>query len=59
MGTNDKLSKDENDVSVIPTLFRNMIGSLLYLIASRPDIFLVLEFVLDIRLILKNHTLQL
>ena len=38
MGTNDKLSKDENDVSVDPTLFRSMIGSLLYLTASRPDI---------------------
>ena len=38
MGTNDKLSKDENGVSIDPTLFRSMIGSLLYLIASRPDI---------------------
>ena len=39
MGTNDKLSKDENGVSIDPTLFRSMIGSLLYLIASRPDIY--------------------
>ena len=38
MGTNDKLSKDENSVSIDPTLFRSMIGSLLYLTASRPDI---------------------
>ena len=30
MGTNDKLSKDDNGVSVDPTLFRSMIGSLLY-----------------------------
>ena len=37
-GTNDKLSKDENGVSIDPTLFRSMIGSLLYLTASRPDI---------------------
>ena len=36
--TNDKLSKDENGVSVDPTFFRSMIGSLLYLIVSRPDI---------------------
>ena len=38
MRTNDKLSKDENGVSIDPTLFRSMIGSLLYLTASRPDI---------------------
>ena len=38
MGTNDKLSKDENGICVDPTLFRSMIGSLLYLTASRPDI---------------------
>ena len=30
MGTNDKLSKDDNGVSIDPTLFRSMIGSLLY-----------------------------
>ena len=38
MGTNDKLSKDENSISIDPTLFRSMIESLLYLNASRPDI---------------------
>ena len=38
MGTNDKLSKDENGISVDPILFKSMIGSLLYLTASRPDI---------------------
>ena len=38
MRTNEKLSKDENGVPVDPTLYRIMIGSLLYLIASRPDI---------------------
>ncbi|KAK6164040.1 hypothetical protein DH2020_000904 [Rehmannia glutinosa] len=38
MGTNDKLSKDENGTPIDPTLYRSMIGSLLYLIASRPYI---------------------
>ncbi|KAK6119491.1 hypothetical protein DH2020_046768 [Rehmannia glutinosa] len=38
MGTNDKLSKDENGTPIDPTLYRSMIGSLLYLTASRPDI---------------------
>ena len=38
MGTNEKLSKDDNGVPVDPTLYRSMIGSLLYLTASRPDI---------------------
>ena len=33
-----KLSKDENGVKVEQSLYRSMIGSLLYLTASRPDI---------------------
>ena len=38
MGSNIKLTKDENGVSVDPSLYRSMTGSLLYLIASRPYI---------------------
>jgi hypothetical protein len=36
--THVKISKDENGVSVDQSLYRSMIGSLLYLTASRPDI---------------------
>ena len=39
MSTTLKLSKDKDRVSVYPTFYWCMIGSLLYLIASRPDIF--------------------
>lgn len=38
MSTTTKLSKDTDGVSVDQTLYRSMIGSLLYLTASRPDI---------------------
>ncbi|XP_062104185.1 uncharacterized mitochondrial protein AtMg00810-like [Humulus lupulus] len=38
MSTTLKLSKDEQGVKVEPTLYRSMIGNLLYLIASRPNI---------------------
>jgi len=36
--THLKLSKDENGVAVDQSLYRSMIGSLLYLTSSRPDI---------------------
>ncbi|XP_058758414.1 secreted RxLR effector protein 161-like [Vicia villosa] len=36
--THQKLSKDEGGISVDQSLYRSMIGSLLYLTASRPDI---------------------
>ncbi|CAM8917132.1 unnamed protein product [Rhodiola kirilowii] len=38
MSPNDSLTKDESSPQVDPTLYRGMIGSLLYLTASRPDI---------------------
>ena len=57
ISTTLKLSKDENRVSVDPTLYRTMIGRLLYLTASHPDISLV--FVQDIKQIQKSPTLQL
>ncbi|XP_024196341.1 uncharacterized mitochondrial protein AtMg00810-like [Rosa chinensis] len=38
MSTTTKLHEDQEGKSVDPTLFRSMIGSLLYLTASRPDI---------------------
>jgi len=38
MATTTKLNKDEQGINVDIKLYRNMIGSLLYLTASRPDI---------------------
>ncbi|XP_071724406.1 uncharacterized mitochondrial protein AtMg00810-like [Rutidosis leptorrhynchoides] len=38
MGTNEHLSKDIEGEDADPTLYRSMIGSLLYLCASRPDL---------------------
>nr|GEU57891.1 uncharacterized mitochondrial protein AtMg00810-like [Tanacetum cinerariifolium] len=38
MSTEIKLTKDDEDVSMDSTKYRGMIGSLLYLTASRPDI---------------------
>lgn len=39
LGTNQKIFKDKEGVSVDPTLCRSMIGSLLYLTTSRPDVY--------------------
>ncbi|KAG9442758.1 hypothetical protein H6P81_018612 [Aristolochia fimbriata] len=38
MSTTDRICRDENGTPTDPTLYRCMIGSLLYLTASRPDI---------------------
>ena len=41
MATTTKLDKDEQGINVDIKLYRSMIGSLLYLTASRPDMFSV------------------
>ena len=57
MATTTKLEKDDQGKSVDIRLYRSMIGSLLYLTASWPDImFSVCVFVLDSNLVLKNPT---
>ena len=38
MSSSTKLNVDSSGVEVSPTLYRSIIGSLFYLIASRPDI---------------------
>ena len=55
MPSNGYLNQDEGDKSVDQTLYRSMIGSLLYLTASRPDImFSVCVYELDFKLILRK-----
>ena len=38
MSSSTKLNVDSSGVEVSPTLYRSIIGSLLYLIANKPDI---------------------
>ena len=58
MSTACYLDKDEIDQSIDIKKYRGMIGSLLYLSASRPDImFSVCVCVLDFNQISKNHIL--
>ena len=55
MSTSTELNSDEWVKLVDIKLYRSMIGPLLYLTASRPDI-MVFARVLGFNLILKNHT---
>ena len=56
MAANAKLANDPPGEFIDVTLYRSMIGCLLYLTASRLDMPLVLVFVLDFNLIIKFHT---
>ena len=55
MSPNVKLTMDLLGKSVDPSLYRSMIGSFLYLLLVNLTLVTVLECVLDIRLIPKNH----
>ena len=56
MAKNAKLTNDPSGESVDVTLYRSMIGCLLYLTTSRPDIAFSVVFILDFNLILKFLT---
>ena len=56
IATRTKLDKDDQGKSVDIRLYRSMIDSLLYLIASSRTLCLVCVFVLDSNLVLKNPT---
>ena len=53
MATGIQISKDQRGKEVDCTMYRGMIGSLLYLTASRPDIMMYVS-VLDISLVLES-----
>ena len=55
MNTSTKLDKDEGGKCVDYKHYRLMIGSFLYLIASKSDIMFSVAWVLDINHVLKNH----
>jgi hypothetical protein len=57
MGTNGHLDLDTGGKSVDQKVYRSMIGSLLYLCASRPDIMLYVCMVQGSRQILRKFTL--
>ena len=55
MATNVRLDEDSNGIDVDQTMYRGMIGSLLYLTASNSILLLVLVYVLDFNQTQKNH----
>jgi hypothetical protein len=57
MGTDGHVNLNKGGKSVDQKAYWSMIGSLLYLCASRPDIMLVYACVLDFNLTLGNVTL--
>lgn len=56
MSTSVKLGRDPSGKSVNSTLYRSMIGSLLYFTANRLDIAFSVSVVQGSRLILRNPT---
>lgn len=59
MGTNSKLDIDDSSSMVNETIYRGIIGSLLYLIASRPNILFSVVCVLGFKIVPKSLTLKL
>ena len=59
MPTNGHLCTEENGKDFDQQVYRLMIGSLLYLCASRPDIMLVFACVHVFKQNLRNHTVRL
>ena len=51
------LDADETGVDVDQTKFRHLIGSLLYLTASRPNIMFSVAYAPDFKLNQRNHTM--
>ncbi|RVX16256.1 hypothetical protein CK203_014380 [Vitis vinifera] len=56
MSSSIKLDKDEKGKSIDSTMYRGMIGSLLYLTLVDPTLCIVYACVLDFNLVLKNLT---
>ena len=59
MATNGHLDLDVDGKPIDQSLYRSMIGSLLYLTASRPDIMFSVSCVPAFKLTQRNHTSRL
>src|SRR3990170_3753331 len=59
MPTNGHLCTDENGIDFDHKVYRSMIGSLLYLCASRPDIMLSVCMCARFQATPKDHTIRL